>query len=238
MGRLWLQLKLLYYTIRIGRNPLDTKAALAINPCLFRLKYLDKSKEILSAQPKSNSLIKSRLILKRMDLIELKKYPAGSLGYVFSEHMTVNGLDPNFYNFLPVTNDESYIVMRMRQTHDLWHVLTGYSTDVEDELALQAFTYAQTAVPLAILLLGAALFRVGFTNYSGATSIYNAITNAWQRGQKAKPLFAIDWEAHWGTPIEKLRFDYGLIDENPREEGFKDKRNQQADSNPVLQAHL
>ncbi len=238
MGKLWLRLKLLYYTIRIGRNPLDTAAALAINPCLFRLKYLDKSKEILSAQPKCNSLIKSRLLLKRMDLNELKKNPEGSLGYVFAEHMIQNNLDPNFYNFLPVTNDESYIVMRMRQTHDLWHVLTGYSTEVEDELALQAFTYAQTAVPLAILLLGTALFRVGFTNYSGATSIYNAVADAWQRGKKAKPLFAIDWEAQWDTPIAKLRQDYDLSPKVPLTESIKDKHNQPDDSIPVLQPRL
>lgn len=57
MGKLWLRLKLLFYTIRIARNPLDITAALAINPCLTRLKYLDKSKQILAAQPKSNSLL-------------------------------------------------------------------------------------------------------------------------------------------------------------------------------------
>ena len=173
-----------------------------------------------------------------MDLNKLKMNPVGSLGYVFAEHMIQNNLDPNFYNFLPVTSDESYIVMRMRQTHDLWHVLTGYSTEVEDELALQAFTYAQTAVPLAILLLGTALFRVGFTNYQGATTIYGGIAEAWQRGKKAKPLFAIDWEAHWATPIEQLRNDYGLSPEYPLMETIKDKHNLQVDSNPVLQAHL
>lgn len=225
--RLWTQIKLLYYTIRIARNPQDTTAALAINPCLFRLQYLNQAKALLAQQPESQALINSRLLLKRMDLNELKKNPPGSLGHVFAEHMLANNLDPNFYNFLPVTNDESYIVMRMRQTHDLWHVLTDYSTEVEDELALQAFTYAQTAVPLAILLLGAALFRVGFSNYSKATLIYDHICDGWQKGKTAKPLFAIDWESNWSTPIEKLRTQYGLLN-------IKDTHNERADQHQVL----
>jgi ubiquinone biosynthesis protein Coq4 len=32
---------------------------------------------------------------------------------------------------------------RTRQTHDLWHVLTGLGTDIPGEIALQAFTYEQ-----------------------------------------------------------------------------------------------
>ena len=36
----------------------------------------------------------------------------------------------------------AYLAQRMRQTHDIWHVLTGYATDVAGEVQLQAFTLA------------------------------------------------------------------------------------------------
>jgi ubiquinone biosynthesis protein Coq4 len=38
-------------------------------------------------------------------------------------------------------DDTSYLLLRLRQTHDLWHVVTGFSTNVPGELGLKAFVY-------------------------------------------------------------------------------------------------
>lgn len=42
---------------------------------------------------------------------------------------------------------------RMRDTHDLWHVLTGYSGDVLGETALLGFIFAQTGNPGVALII-------------------------------------------------------------------------------------
>ena len=37
-----------------------------------------------------------------------------------------------------------YVQQRTEETHDLWHVLTGYGRDTFGEACLLAFSYAQT----------------------------------------------------------------------------------------------
>src|SRR4029078_11371261 len=46
---------------------------------------------------------------------------------------------------LPV--DRRWFADRLRDTHDLWHVVTGYGRDLIGEASLLAFTYAQTRNP-------------------------------------------------------------------------------------------
>ncbi len=93
----WFISKLLYYVVRISRNPEDTSAALGIGPCLFRLGYVEQARKKLSENQDNLELIRSRKLLNKIDLQELKKNPEGSLGYVFSRHMLSNNLDPEFY---------------------------------------------------------------------------------------------------------------------------------------------
>ena len=62
--------------------------------------------------------------------------------------MTELRLDPNFYRRLKVADDASYIMLRLRQSHDIWHVVTGFGTDKVGEIALKAFEVAQARRPL------------------------------------------------------------------------------------------
>jgi ubiquinone biosynthesis protein Coq4 len=124
--------------------------------------------------------------------------------------MIRNHLDPNFYKTFEITNDAIMTIMRLRQTHDLWHVMTGFSTSVQDELGLQAFTYAQTASPLSPLLIGGGLLRAGFKNRQLTAPILESVAKGWAMGKKARPLFPLDWEANWKTPLTELRRDYGI----------------------------
>ena len=43
--------------------------------------------------------------------------------------------------------DRNRFGMRMRDSHDLWHCVTGYSRDLVGEASLLAFTFAQTRNP-------------------------------------------------------------------------------------------
>jgi len=51
------------------------------------------------------------------------------------------------------TFEASYVLFRFRQTHDIWHLVTGFDTDVIGELGLKSFELAQTRRPLAFVLL-------------------------------------------------------------------------------------
>ena len=58
----------------------------------------------------------------------------------------------------------AWFFRRVRDLHDLWHVLTGYGRDPLGEVCLLAFTYAQTRLTGlgAIAFLGT--FRIARAN--------------------------------------------------------------------------
>ena len=89
------------------------------------------------------------------NLDTLERLPDGTLGREYARFMRSNGLSPDIFTAPSnVANPEfAYLAQRLRQSHDLWHVLTGYSPDEPGEIALQAFTYAQIHAPSFLSVL-------------------------------------------------------------------------------------
>ena len=99
----------------------------------------------------------------------LRKLPAGSLAHVYCDFMereglSAQGLVDELNKYRPADmyfNDQvDWYFRRMRDTHDLLHVLTGFGRDALGEQCVLAFTYSQQPA-LAHLFLG----------YAGAVEI-------------------------------------------------------------------
>jgi len=103
--------------------------------------------------------------------------------------------------------DLQWVGERMRDSHDLWHVVTGYQTDVIGELALLAFTLAQ-APHLGIGLI------VGFGYLQRFAPVNEHIRKGYRRGRRAAWFPAVEWEALLDQPLEVVRARLG-IDEIP-----------------------
>ncbi|MCA1663753.1 MAG: hypothetical protein LC659_05720 [Myxococcales bacterium] len=88
-----------------------------------------------------------------LDLKLLRALPTGTLGREYALMMDRNGLDPASIPTLPDEDEGKYVRAHLYETHDLWHVVTGFGTDVAGELGLQAFYQAQLPgkLPSAIL---------------------------------------------------------------------------------------
>jgi ubiquinone biosynthesis protein COQ4 len=80
-------------------------------------------------------------------------------------------------------------------------VLTGYEPDVPGEIRLQAFTYAQTGAPSALVLtiFGSLRWTLSQKGHVGE------VLRAYRRGKATKWLPTFRWEDHWATPVEELR---------------------------------
>jgi ubiquinone biosynthesis protein COQ4 len=93
---------------------------------------------------------------------------------------------------------------RMRDTHDIWHVLTGYQADQPmGEACLVAFTYAQTrGLGWAVIALGSALKA---WRTPGGKPALRAIWEGYQHGSKASWLPAEDYEILFAEPLEAAR---------------------------------
>lgn len=98
---------------------------------------------------------------------------------------------------------------RIRDTHDIWHVLNGYKADESlGEAALVAFSYAQVGgLGWAFIGGAAALKSISVT---GNLLFAKAVWEGYRRGRKAAWLAAEDYEKLLHEPIDAARQRLGL----------------------------
>ncbi|HUS29324.1 MAG TPA: Coq4 family protein [Kofleriaceae bacterium] len=204
---------------RILRNPEETDQVLVFSNLANAGRRDPDELNRLFTDPQAARLFREQRALdsKTIDVDVLAALPEGTLGRAYATFMKAHGLTPNVFDGSPDdVRDEraAYLIQRMRQTHDLWHVVTNCETDPAGEIALQAFTYAQVRAPSsAILALLGTLKSLRYTRdvAPDALELYRA-------GAAAKPLVFFPWEDHWATPLVDVRRLLGLP-ANPRKVG-------------------
>ena len=100
---------------------------------------------------------------------------------------------------------------RVRDTHDIWHVLTGYKADeTMGEAALVAFSYAQTGgLGWAFIGAGAALKSIRETK---GLLFAQAVWEGYRNGRSAKWIQGEDYEALMHEPLDAARERLGIVE--------------------------
>jgi ubiquinone biosynthesis protein COQ4 len=148
--------------------------------------------------------------LGAIDLEALGQLPAGTLGHEYSRFMRRNGLDPSSLPLHPVEDDASYIEAHLRETHDLWHVVTGFGPDVAGELGLQAFYLAQVPNRVALAILSAGMINTLIYAFEDSAARMTQIARGWLLGRQTQILFGTDWKQLWATPLSEVHARLGL----------------------------
>ncbi|ERT07229.1 hypothetical protein M595_2778 [Lyngbya aestuarii BL J] len=196
--------------INLLRDPGQTESVHDIEDGLRQAKYTQVAIEYIQSQPGVKPLVEERYLAPPPNLDSLLELPSNSLGYTYASYLTKEGFDPNFYRTLNIEDDTTYIMLRLRQTHDIWHLITGFSTDVVGELGLQAFILAQTRRPMAIVLLAGGLLRALIKSPEEMEKLLDRIAVGYRMGAKAKPFLAQKWEENWEKPISQWRRELGV----------------------------
>lgn len=143
------------------------------------------------------------------DIGRLLACPEGSLGREYGAMMSRLGLDYSVFPKARVCDDVTYYLARGRETHDVWHVVTGFGTDVPGELGLQAFQLAQLEVPISKVLVGLGILRTVL--YPELLDpVVDAVARGWRMGKRSAPLIAQRWEDAWDRPLATWRQALGL----------------------------
>jgi ubiquinone biosynthesis protein Coq4 len=145
-----------------------------------------------------------------LHLAALRHLPEGTLGRTFADHLVENGLDPDALHALEAHTDEEYVRAHMLESHDVWHVLTGFHTDVAGELGIQAFSLAQVGSPFALGILAGGLANTLLYAFSERDVRMRAIVRGWLLGRRARLLFGAPWRRMWELPLAEVRQRYGL----------------------------
>jgi ubiquinone biosynthesis protein COQ4 len=141
---------------------------------------------------------------RTIDLAALAALPTDTLGFAYATFLRSRDLTPEIFDGPPEHVSDpraAYVIQRMRQTHDLWHVVTGHETDPFGEIALQAFTFGQIGAPSTLVLSAA-----GALNFRRLRpGLARAVLAAFKAGRAANPFVIFPWEDHWTTPLAEVQ---------------------------------
>lgn len=196
--------------MRIARNPQNTSIVFSISKNLRKIGLLQSQLKNVLDNSENNEFIRSKKMLPPFELAQLQKLNVGTLGRTYADHMIGLGLRPDFFDSVPLNDETAYTIMRMRETHDIWHIVTGFGTSVPEELGLQAFMFAQVPTPLAPLLIAGRILQSTLKNPKEVNQIFDNVSLGWQSGKLARSMFAIEWEKNWDKPLIEVR-QYCLI---------------------------
>lgn len=172
--------------------------------------------------PKGKDLLESKLRLIDMldDHDSIRKLPQGTVGRAYVDFMereglSAAGLEAEYARFEDASTQYDDVLTRygdrLRDTHDMLHILTGYGRDALGEQCVLAFTYAQNRN------LG-----VGFIAYAGglelkyrvakSAPIMKAVHEGYRIGKAAKNIVHEDIAALLREPLADARKRLGIAE--------------------------
>ena len=146
----------------------------------------------------------------RIDLQKLQTLPEGSLGRCYADQLISQGITPDtLIDPSPVTNTNEFVIHRLKETHDIVHVLTGFGVDGISEIGLQGFNLAQNRSPLAVILIFGSMLS-SLQNDDPLEPLLRALAHGFQMGLDAELVVGRKLEEGWKRPLQEWRKELKL----------------------------
>lgn len=202
---------------RVVRDPNQLDEIFVLADLSENAKGLDEAIARFKADPELGKAFETKPRLGPVDQEALHRLPEGTLGRAYADFMAERGLRHEDLKLVEGgERDIDWIRNHLRETHDLWHVVTGFDTDIPGELGLQAFYCAQVKGPLPVLILSMGLLNTLFFAMETLDDRLTAISHGYQLGKRTKSLFGLDFRANLERPLADLRRELGLPVDAPK----------------------
>lgn len=157
------------------------------------------------------AFLREELAHKLDDPVWLARFGPGTVGAAYREFreargFTAESLADEARKVAPQVDAQHPVIWysrRIRDIHDIWHVLTGYQTDALGEACVVAFSYAQTR-NLGFAFIGWGAARE-IQREARSVPARRAVWQAYRNGRAARWLPALDYEALFEQPLEAAR---------------------------------
>ena len=203
---------------RLLRDPDDTSQVFkvlealrgdSLSRALSRMSNDERGQRLLDEQPNIVKVLNDRDMLASL--------PEGSIGrayydFVHAEGLSADGLiassheAPRFEN---IGQNLRWLGDRLRDIHDLQHVMTGYGRDTLGELCLLSFMTSQ--VPSRgidfIIFMG----RTKGQKENPELDLKSLVREGREIGQSAEWMLFTCWEDRLHEPLDKVREELGFI---------------------------
>lgn len=150
-----------------------------------------------------------RITSSTLSLAYLRSLPKNTVGRAYVGWLDREGVSPDTRATVRHIDDEecAYVMQRYRECHDFYHALTGLPIVREGEVALKAFEFANTGLPMT----GLAVFSV-FTLKKKERERFWQVFGPWAvtNGLKAQDVINVYWEEELETDVNELRNRLGI----------------------------
>lgn len=150
-----------------------------------------------------------RITSKTMSMEMLRRLPDNTVGRSYAAWLDREGVSPDTRENVKYIDDEecAYVMQRYRECHDFYHALTGLPVMVEGEVALKAFEFANTVLPMT----GLSMFAVARLKSAERGRFWSTyLPWALENGLKAKEVINVYWEEQLERDVDELRTELGL----------------------------
>jgi ubiquinone biosynthesis protein COQ4 len=195
---------------RLAKDPTRLDQVFQIAEGFETQKIAEKLMADFRTHPQHAAALRDRPRLGHVDLEKMSRHAPGTLGRAVHDELTRLGIDPKDMVLPEGPAEFDYVRAHMRETHDIWHVVTGFDTDVAGELGLQAFYFAQFRAPLPPLLLSVGMVNTILTGMSDGDRRMRAIVRGWLMGRAAETFFGIRWAELFDLPLPEVRRRLGV----------------------------
>ena len=167
----------------------------------------------------------------------LRTLPSNTVGYTYAAWLDREGVSPDTRSSVRYIDDEecAYVMQRYRECHDFYHAVTGLPVIVEGEIALKAFEFMNTLIPMTGLSTFAVM-RLKPEERRRFWEIY--LPWAVRSGLQSEELINVYWEEVLEKDVQELRAELKIeqppdlrdIRRKIREERKAEKMRKQAGS--------
>ncbi|KAF1913514.1 ubiquinone biosynthesis protein COQ4, mitochondrial [Ampelomyces quisqualis] len=173
--------------------------------------FIDKLRNRMLLSPTGRRILRDRPRLKStsLDIPRLRQLPQNTLGYAYAAWLDREGVSPDTRAAVKFIDNEecAYVMQRYRECHDFYHALVGLPVFREGEVALKAFEFANTGLPMT----GLAVFSA-FTLKKAEWRRFWDVYGPWatRNGAQSDDVINIYWEEELETDVDELRTRFGI----------------------------
>ncbi|KAK2764766.1 coenzyme Q biosynthesis protein Coq4 [Colletotrichum kahawae] len=173
--------------------------------------FIYRLRDAMLADPTGRRILRDRprMTSTTLNLARLRQLPENSVGRAYVGWLDAEGVSPDTRTSVRFIDDPecAYVMQRYRECHDFYHALTGLPIVREGEVALKAFEFANTLIPMTGL---ATMSYV--TMKKGERRRFREIYGPWavRNGLRAKEVINIYWEEQMERDVDELRAELGI----------------------------
>jgi len=175
---------------------------------------LPSLRDLMLESPEGRRILKDRprVNSSTIDMNKLAQYPDGSFGRAYVTWLERCGVTPDTREPVHYIDDPelAYVMQRYRECHDFYHCICNLPVNVESELALKFFEFANLGLPMTAV---AAVFGPLRLNEQKRTRLFTEyVPWALKCGGTARSLITVYWEKRWEQNVEEMKREFGIWD--------------------------